>query len=73
MIRAPFGAVGHGGLYHSQSPESHYCIPGMRIIVPSSARKAKGLLLGAIENPDPTIIFEPKILYRSNGKFDSQC
>lgn len=71
VIRAPSGAVGHGGLYHSQSPESHYCIPGIRIVVPSNAYRAKGLLLAAIDNPDPTLIFEPKVLYRSNGRFST--
>jgi 2-oxoisovalerate dehydrogenase E1 component beta subunit len=67
VIRAPFGAVGHGGLYHSQSPENFYCIPGLRVLVPSSPYRAKGLILGALESFDPTLIFEPKILYRSIG------
>ena len=67
VIRAPFGAVGHGGVYHSQSPEGFYCIPGLRVLVPSSPYRAKGLILGSLESRDPTLIFEPKILYRSIG------
>jgi 2-oxoisovalerate dehydrogenase E1 component beta subunit len=67
IIRAPYGAVGHGGLYHSQSPEAHYCIPGVRIFVPSNANSASILLKTASELKDPTIIFEPKLLYRQPG------
>ncbi|XP_029035590.2 2-oxoisovalerate dehydrogenase subunit beta, mitochondrial [Osmia bicornis bicornis] len=65
-IRAPSGAVGHGGLYHSQSPEAYFAhTPGLKIVIPRGARHAKGLLLSCIEEPDPCIIFEPKILYRT--------
>lgn len=65
-VRAPSGAVGHGGLYHSQSPESYFAhTPGLKIVVPRGAAQAKGLLLSCIEEPDPCIMFEPKILYRS--------
>ncbi|KYN43431.1 2-oxoisovalerate dehydrogenase subunit beta, mitochondrial [Trachymyrmex septentrionalis] len=71
-IRAPCGAVGHGGLYHSQSPEAYFAhTPGLKasrnaffIVVPRGAMHAKGLLLSCIDEPDPCIIFEPKILYR---------
>ncbi|XP_018048809.1 PREDICTED: 2-oxoisovalerate dehydrogenase subunit beta, mitochondrial [Atta colombica] len=64
-IRAPCGAVGHGGLYHSQSPEAYFAhSPGLKIVVPRGAMHAKGLLLSCIDEPDPCIIFEPKILYR---------
>lgn len=64
-IRAPCGAVGHGGLYHSQSPEAYFAhTPGLKIVVPRGAMHAKGLLLSCIDEPDPCIIFEPKVLYR---------
>ncbi|KYM95206.1 2-oxoisovalerate dehydrogenase subunit beta, mitochondrial [Cyphomyrmex costatus] len=69
-IRAPCGAVGHGGLYHSQSPEAYFAhTPAQpsflfQIVVPRGAIHAKGLLLSCIDEPDPCIIFEPKILYR---------
>ncbi|KAJ1774327.1 2-oxoisovalerate dehydrogenase subunit beta 2, mitochondrial, partial [Coemansia sp. RSA 1824] len=65
-IRTPSSAVGHGGHYHSQSPEALFAhIPGLKVVVPRSAVQAKGLLLSAIRDPNPTIVFEPKILYRS--------
>ena len=50
-IRAPCGAVGHGALYHSQSPEAYFChTPGLRVVVPSTPSDAKGLLLGEHEH-----------------------
>lgn len=65
-IRMPCGGVGHGALYHSQSPESLFThVPGMRVIMPRSPIQAKGLLLAAIRSNDPCIIMEPKILYRA--------
>lgn len=64
-IRTPCGAVGHGGLYHSQSPEAYFAhTPGLKIVMPRGARQAKGLLLSCIDEQDPCIMFEPKILYR---------
>ena len=66
-IRAPSGCVGHGGLYHSQSPEAYFChTPGLRVVIPSCPSDAKGLLLSAIRSPDPVIFFEPKALYRAS-------
>ena len=65
-IRAPCGAVGHGALYHSQSPEAYFChTPGLRVVVPSTPADAKGLLLSSIRSPDPVIFLEPKALYRA--------
>jgi 2-oxoisovalerate dehydrogenase E1 component beta subunit len=65
-IRTPCGAVGHGALYHSQSPEAYFChTPGLKVIMPSNPIDAKGLLLSAIRCPDPVIFFEPKALYRA--------
>ena len=65
-IRCPSGAVGHGGLYHSQSPEAYFChTPGLRVVMPSGPFDAKGLLLSSIRSKDPVIFFEPKTLYRS--------
>jgi 2-oxoisovalerate dehydrogenase E1 component beta subunit len=64
-IRMPCGAVGHGGLYHSQSPEAFFShCPGLNVVVPRGPVQAKGLLLAAIRSPDPTLVFEPKVLYR---------
>ena len=66
-IRAPSGCVGHGALYHSQSPEAYFChTPGLKVVIPSCPSDAKGLLLSAIRCPDPVIFFEPKALYRAS-------
>jgi len=69
-IRAPCSAVGHGSMYHSQSPESYFAhCPGLKIVIPRGPRQAKGLLLAAIRDPNPVLVFEPKVLYRF--KFDN--
>jgi 2-oxoisovalerate dehydrogenase E1 component beta subunit len=66
VIRMPTGVVGHGALYHSQSPEALFThIPGLRVIIPRSPIQAKGLLLSAIKCNDPCIFMEPKVLYRA--------
>ncbi|OXV08071.1 hypothetical protein Egran_04165 [Elaphomyces granulatus] len=67
VVRMPCGAVGHGALYHTQSPESLFShVPGVRVVMPRSPSQAKGLLLSAIlECNDPVIFMEPKVLYRA--------
>jgi 2-oxoisovalerate dehydrogenase E1 component beta subunit len=66
-IRAPCGAVGHGALYHSQSPEAYFThTPGLKVVVPSTPSDAKGLLLASIRDPNPVVFFEPKALYRAS-------
>ena len=65
-IRATWGAVGHGALYHSQSPEAYFShTPGLKVVVPRDPIQAKGLLLASIRDPNPVIFFEPKALYRN--------
>jgi 2-oxoisovalerate dehydrogenase E1 component beta subunit len=65
-IRMPMGSVGHGALYHTQSPEALFThTPGLRVVIPRSPVQAKGLLLSAIASPDPVLFMEPKILYRA--------
>ncbi|XP_022081743.1 2-oxoisovalerate dehydrogenase subunit beta, mitochondrial-like isoform X1 [Acanthaster planci] len=65
-VRAPWGAVGHGALYHSQSPEAFFShIPGIKVVIPRSPIQAKGLLLSCIRDKNPCIFFEPKVLYRA--------
>ncbi len=65
VIRAPSAAGVHGGLYHSQSPEAWFArAPGLKVVVPSTAYDAKGLLKAAIRDDDPVVFFEPKYLYR---------
>ncbi|CAK8577647.1 unnamed protein product [Lathyrus sativus] len=64
-IRTPYGVVGHGGHYHSQSPEAFFChVPGIKVVIPRSPKEAKGLLLSCIRDPNPVVFFEPKWLYR---------
>lgn len=65
-IRTPTMAVGHGGLYHSQSPEGFFLgASGIKIVIPRSPVQCKGLLLASIRDPNPVLFMEPKILYRS--------
>lgn len=64
-IRSPCGAVGHGALYHSQSPEAYFAhTPGLKVVVPRGPSQAKGLLLASIRDKNPVVFLEPKILYR---------
>lgn len=66
-VRSPYGAVGHGGHYHSQSPEAYFChTPGLKVVMPRNPAEAKGLLLACIRDPNPCIFFEPKALYRAS-------
>ena len=67
VVRMPCGSIGHGALYHSQSPEALFAhIPGLRVLMPRSPSQAKGLLTEAILNcNDPVIFMEPKVLYRA--------
>jgi len=65
-IRSPCGAVGHGGHYHSQSPEAYLAhTPGLTVVMPRGPVTGKGLLLASIRSPDPVIFLEPKALYRA--------
>src|SRR5437868_1137965 len=65
-VRAPTGGGVRGALYHSQSPEAFYChVPGLKVVLPSTAADAKGLLNAAIRDPDPVIFLEPNELYRA--------
>ena len=69
VIRMPTGGGIFGGQTHSQSPEALFThVSGLKVVMPSNPRDAKGLLLASIEDPDPVIFFEPKRLY--NGPFD---
>lgn len=69
VIRTPSGGGIRGGQTHSMSPEAFFTqIPGIQVVMPSNPYDAKGLLIAAIESPDPIVFFEPKRLY--NGPFD---
>jgi len=65
VIRAPSGGGIHGGPFHSQNPEAWFVhAPGLKVVAPSSAADAKGLIKSAIRDNDPVIYFEHKALYR---------
>ena len=66
VLRAPYGGGIRAPEHHSESTEAMLAhIPGLRVVVPSSPRKAYGLLLAAIADPDPVVFLEPKRIYRS--------
>jgi 2-oxoisovalerate dehydrogenase E1 component beta subunit len=65
VIRTPYGAGIHGGLYHSQSIEATFAhVPGVKVVAPSTPEDAKGLLKSAIRDPDPVLFLEHKRTYR---------
>ena len=67
VIRTPYGGGIRGGLYHSQSPEALFVhTPGLKVAVPSNPHDAKGLLIAAIRDEDPVMLFEPKRIYRAS-------
>lgn len=66
VIRMPTGAGTAAGPFHSQSNEAWFFhTPGLKIVYPSNPHDAKGLLNAAIEDPNPYLYFEHKLLYRS--------
>ena len=66
VVRMPYGGGIKGGLYHSQSPETHFAhTAGLVVVVPATPYDAKGLLLAALESEDPVIVLEPKRVYRA--------
>src|SRR6195256_184513 len=65
VIRAPSGGNVGGGLYYSQNPEAWFIHrPGLKVVAPSTAYDAKGLLKAAIRDDNPVVYFEHKYLYR---------
>jgi len=66
VIRVPFGGGIGAAEHHSESTETIYAhIPGLKVVVPSTPSDARGLLLAAIEDPDPVLFLEPIRLYRA--------
>jgi 2-oxoisovalerate dehydrogenase E1 component beta subunit len=65
VVRCPSGGGFSGGPFHSQNPESSFAhIPGLKVVCPATPEDAKGLLVSAIEDPNPVIYMEHKHLYR---------
>ncbi len=66
IIRMPTGAGVGAGPFHSQSNEAWFIkTPGLKVVYPSTPYDAKGLLLAALQEPNPVMFFEHKVLYRS--------
>lgn len=70
VIRMPTGAGVGAGPFHSQSNEAWFThVPGLKVVYPSTPEDAKGLLIASIEDPNPVMFFEHKLLYRKvNGE-----
>ncbi|CAB4682203.1 MAG: alpha-ketoacid dehydrogenase subunit beta [Actinobacteria bacterium] len=65
VVRLPSGGGFSGGPFHSQNPESTFAhIPGLKVVCPATPEDAKGLIIAAIEDPNPVLFFEHKHLYR---------
>src|ERR671915_939684 len=65
-IRMPYGGGVRAPELHDDSPETYYVhTPGVKVAIPSTPADAKGLLAAAIRNPDPVVVLEPKLHYRT--------
>ena len=68
VLRAPLGSGTGAAAQHSQSLEAWVAhVPGLKVVMPATAEDAKGLLLSAIDDPNPVIVLEHKLLYRTSG------
>jgi pyruvate dehydrogenase E1 component beta subunit len=66
VVRMPYGGGVRALEHHSESEEAHYAhTPGLKIVIPSSPRSARALLVSAIRDPDTVVFFEPKALYHA--------
>ena len=66
VLRAPQGGLIHAPEHHSESPEAYFThTTGIKVVIPSTPEDAKGLIMAAIQDPDPVVFFEPKRLYRT--------
>jgi 2-oxoisovalerate dehydrogenase E1 component beta subunit len=77
-IRLPSGGGFSGGPFHSQNPEAWFMhAPGIKVVAPSTAEDAKGLLISAVRDPNPVCFMEHKHLYRrvkgevAEGRFET--
>jgi len=68
VVRLPGGSGTGAAAQHSQSLEAWFAhVPGLKVVQPSTPHDAKGLLLAAIDDPNPVLIFEHKLLYKTKG------
>ena len=68
VLRCPVGTANRGA-QHGQSPESYFIhVPGIKVVCPSDAYVAKGIIKSAIRDDDPVLVFEHKLLYGSKGR-----
>lgn len=66
VVRMPYGAGVRALEHHSESKEAYYAhTPGIKMVIPSTPRNARALLLSAIRDPDPVVFYEPKAVYRA--------
>lgn len=66
VVRAPYGAGVRALEHHSESREAYYAhTPGLKVVIPSTPRNARALLVSAIRDPDPVVFLEPKAVYRA--------
>jgi pyruvate dehydrogenase E1 component beta subunit len=74
VIRLPGGSGTGAAAQHSQSLEAWFAhVPGLKVLQPSTPYDAKGLLLAAIDDPNPVLIFEHKLLYKTKGPVPTQA
>lgn len=73
VLRAPTGSGTGAAAQHSQSLEAWFAhVPGLKVVMPSSPADAKGLLLAALDDPNPVIVLEHKLLYKTSGHVPEQ-
>jgi pyruvate/2-oxoglutarate/acetoin dehydrogenase E1 component len=66
VVRMPYGGGVRAPELHDDSPETYYVhTPGVKVAIPSTPADAKGLLASAIRDPDPVVVLEPKLVYRT--------
>ncbi|MFO7617690.1 MAG: alpha-ketoacid dehydrogenase subunit beta [Bacteroidales bacterium] len=66
VVRVPYGGGINALEHHSESMEALYAhIPGLKVVIPSTPADAKGMLISALESPDPVMFLEPKRIYRA--------
>jgi pyruvate/2-oxoglutarate/acetoin dehydrogenase E1 component len=74
VIRLPGGSGTGAAAQHSQSLEAWFAhVPGLKVIQPSTPHDAKGMLLAAIDDPNPVLIFEHKLLYKTKGHVPAEA